>query len=141
MGVAQLKKLDRFVDVRRKNFAYLRAALTPLEDVLVLPEPTEGADPSWFGFPISVREASGIDRNTMTASLESRHVRTRLLFGGNLTRQPAYAATPYRVVGELRNADLIMNSTFWVGVYPGITREMLDYIAVSIDAATREARR
>ena len=141
VGVAQLKKLDRFVDVRRKNFAYLRAALAPLEDVLVLPEPTEGADPSWFGFPISVREASGIDRNTMTASLESRHVRTRLLFGGNLTRQPAYAATPYRVVGELRNADLIMNSTFWVGVYPGITREMLDYIAVSIDAATREARR
>ena len=141
VGVAQLEKLDRFVDVRRKNFAYLHAALSPLRDLLVLPEPTEGADPSWFGFPISVREASGIDRNTMTASLESRQVRTRLLFGGNLTRQPAYAATSYRVVGELRNADMIMNSTFWVGVYPGITREMLDYIAVSIDAATREARK
>jgi CDP-4-dehydro-6-deoxyglucose reductase, E1 len=137
VGVAQLKKLDDFVARRRENFAYLRAALEPLEDVLILPEATPGSDPSWFGFPITVREGVGISRNGVIAWLESRGIKTRLLFGGNLTRQPAYVSIPSRVVGDLKNADIIMNNTFWVGIFPGLDGPMLDYVALQIREATR----
>jgi CDP-6-deoxy-D-xylo-4-hexulose-3-dehydrase len=137
VGVAQLKKLDHFVARRRDNFAYLHAALEPLADVLILPEATPGSDPSWFGFPITMREGVGISRNAVIAWLESRGVKTRLLFGGNLTRQPAYASVPFRVVGDLKNADIIMNNTFWVGIFPGLDRAMLDYVAVQMREATR----
>jgi CDP-4-dehydro-6-deoxyglucose reductase, E1 len=137
VGVAQLKKLGDFVARRRENFGYLRAALEPLGDVLILPEATAGSDPSWFGFPITVREGVGITRNAVIAWLESRGIKTRLLFGGNLTRQPAYASVPFRVVGDLKNADVIMNSTFWVGIYPGLNRPMLDYVALQMREATR----
>jgi CDP-6-deoxy-D-xylo-4-hexulose-3-dehydrase len=137
VGVAQLKKLDVFVARRRQNFAYLRSALGPLADVLILPEATAGSDPSWFGFPITVREGVGISRNAVIARLESRGIKTRLLFGGNLTRQPAYASVPFRVVGDLKQADTIMNSTFWVGIFPGLDRTMLDYVALQMQEATR----
>lgn len=137
VGVAQLKKLDDFVARRRENFARLRAALEPMSDLLILPEATPGSDPSWFGFPITVREGVGISRSTIIARLESRGIKTRLLFGGNLTRQPAYASVPFRVVGDLKNADFIMNQTFWVGIYPALHRPELDYIAEQMRAATR----
>jgi CDP-6-deoxy-D-xylo-4-hexulose-3-dehydrase len=135
VGVAQLKKLDGFVARRRENFAHLRAALEPLADTLILPEPTPGSDPSWFGFPITVRPDRGVTRDEITGRLESVGVKTRLLFAGNLTRQPAYAGIDARVVGDLPNADLIMNGTFWVGVYPGLDRAHLDYIASEISSA------
>ena len=137
IGVAQLKKLDDFVARRRQNFAYLHAALQPLADVLILPEATEGSDPSWFGFPITVRDGVGVTRNEITAYLESRGIKTRLLFGGNLTRQAAYASVPFRVVGDLANADRIMNDTFWVGVFPGLDRQRLDYLTDELREATR----
>ena len=137
VGVAQLGKLDDFVARRRENFAYLRASLEPLADTLILPEPTPGSDPSWFGFPITVREEVGLSRNAIISRLETQGVKTRLLFGGNLTRQPAYASIPFRVVGDLRNADLIMQNTFWVGIFPGLDRPMLDHIAAQLEAATR----
>jgi CDP-4-dehydro-6-deoxyglucose reductase, E1 len=138
VGIAQLAKLDTFVERRRQNFGYLRKALEPLADVLILPEATPGSDPSWFGFPITVREGSGVSRNQVTAWLESRQIKTRLLFGGNLTRQPAYASTASRIVGDLRVADQIMNDTFWVGTYPGLDEPMLDHVAHELERATRQ---
>ena len=132
VGVAQLKKLDGFVARRRENFAYLRAALEPVADAMILPEATPGSDPSWFGFPITVRDGAGISRDGVTAWLESRGIKTRLLFGGNLTRQPAYASVPFRAIGDLTGADQIMNGTFWVGVYPGLDHAMLDHVAAEI---------
>ena len=137
IGVAQLKKLDDFVARRRANFAYLHAALEELTDVLILPEATPGSDPSWFGFPITVRAGAGVTRDEITARLESRGIKTRLLFGGNLTRQPAYADVPFRVVGDLVNADVIMNDTFWVGIFPGLDQSMLGYLADVLREATR----
>ena len=137
VGVAQLKKLDDFVARRRENFAYLRAALEPLADVLILPEATLGSDPSWFGFPITIRGGAHLTRNDMTGWLESCGIKTRLLFGGNLTRQPAYADVPFRVVGNLTVADQIMDGTFWIGTFPGIDRSMLDYVAVQMNKAAR----
>ena len=139
VGVAQLKKLDDFVARRRENFAYLRAALESLGDVLILPEATPGSDPSWFGFPITLREGAGVSRNAVIARLEARRIKTRLLFGGNLTRQPAYAAVPFRVAGDLTNADIIMNRTFWVGIFPGLDHPRLDYVALQMREATRPA--
>lgn len=137
VGVAQLKKLDDFVARRRENFAYLRAALEPLVDLVILPQPTPGADPSWFGFPITIRANGGISRKDVIAQLEARRIKTRLLFGGNLTRQPAYSGVPFRVVGDLRNADLIMDNALWIGIYPGISRSMLDYLALETRQAVR----
>jgi CDP-6-deoxy-D-xylo-4-hexulose-3-dehydrase len=139
VGVAQLKKLDGFVMRRRENFAYLRAALEPLSERLILPEASPGSDPSWFGFPITVRDGSGISRDAITGWLESRGVATRLLFAGNLTRQPAYEGVPFRIVGDLRGADRIMGGTFWVGVFPGLDRKRLDYIVAETTRATERS--
>ena len=132
VGVSQLKKLDGFIRTRRENFHYLKVRLKPLESVLILPEATPHSEPSWFGFPLTLREDSPIDRNTLIHHLESRKIGTRLLFGGNLLRQPAFKDTPRRVIGNLAACDRIMNRTFWVGVYPGLTEPMLDYIASSM---------
>ncbi len=134
VGVAQLARLDEFIAARRRNFAWLREALDDLQDVLVLPEPTPNSEPSWFGFPMLVREGAPFTRNALVQHLERRKIATRLLFGGNLVRQPAYADVEYRKVGTLANADRIMQSCFWVGVYPGLTEEMLDWIAQSVRA-------
>jgi CDP-6-deoxy-D-xylo-4-hexulose-3-dehydrase len=137
IGVAQLKKLDGFVAARRANFAALREGLRELEEFYVLPEATPGSEPSWFGFPIGVREDAPFTRNQVTRYLEDRKIGTRLLFGGNLTRQPAYAGRKYRVAGDLKNSDFVMNQVFWTGVYPGIHSGMLDYMLDSLRSVTR----
>jgi len=129
LGVSQMDKLPGFIERRKENFKKLHAALKPLEDVLILPEATPGSDPSWFGFPIGVRESAPFTRDQLTAALEAKKIGTRLLFAGNLTKQPAYEGWEFRVVGELKNTDFVMDRVFWVGVYPGLTDEMLDYIA------------
>jgi CDP-6-deoxy-D-xylo-4-hexulose-3-dehydrase len=128
VGVAQLDKLDGFIAARRANHAYLYQGLEDLRDVLILPEPTPGSTPSWFGFALSLRDDAPQRRNEIIEHLESHKVATRLLFGGNLTRQPAYEEVQFRIAGELTRTDRIMNSTFWIGAYPGLTTEMLDYV-------------
>jgi CDP-4-dehydro-6-deoxyglucose reductase, E1 len=138
VGVAQLRKLPRFVEARKQNFATLRAALAHLEEFFVLPEATAKSDPSWFGFPLMVRENAPMTRDELVRYLNNdKKVATRNLFGGNLVRQPAYSEVKHRVVGELRNADAVMNRVFWVGVYPGLTGAMLDYIAESLGSIAK----
>ena len=129
VGVAQLKKLPQFIEARKHNWQLLYEGLKPLEEFLILPQPTPGSDPSWFGFAITVRPEAPFTRNDLVRYLENRKIATRLLFGGNLIRQPAYQDVPYRVVGKLKNTDFVMNHTFWVGVYPGLTEQMIAYIA------------
>src|SRR5205823_754177 len=119
VGVAQLAKLPEFVAARKRNWQRLRAELEPFGDDLVLPEPTPGSDPSWFGFAISVRPTAAFGRSELVAHLEAARIATRLLFGGNLTRQPAYEGLTYRKVHELAVTDAVMNDAFWIGVYPG----------------------
>ncbi len=140
IGVSQLKKLDHFIARRRENFDYLRTALQHLSPELELPEATARSRPSWFGFPITLGPDAPLTRTQMTQWLESQKIGTRLLFAGNILRQPAYQGIEHRVVGSLTNTDRIMNDTFWVGVYPGLTREMLDWIVQSIEAGIRGSR-
>ncbi len=137
IGVSQLRKLPHFIKQRRANFRFLRQQLSDLGDVLVLPEATPGSEPSWFGFPLTVRAEARITRRELIAQLDSHKIATRLLFGGNLLRQPAYRSIPHRVVGSLDNSDCIMHNTFWVGVYPGLCEEMLAYTAQVIRQAVR----
>ncbi|HNC07701.1 MAG TPA: lipopolysaccharide biosynthesis protein RfbH [Anaerolineales bacterium] len=132
VGVAQLQKLPGFVQTRRENFYHLHKGLQDLQDFFILPEATPNSDPSWFGFPLAVRPGAGINRNQVVQFLESRKIGTRLLFGGNLTRQPAYKNIPHRVAAPLDNSDFIMNNVFWLGVYPGLTNEMLDFVGESL---------
>jgi len=139
VGVAQLERLPAFIEARRRNFATLHAGLRELEDVLVLPEATPHSEPSWFGFPIMVREDAPFTRDALTRFLESRRIATRLLFGGNLVRQPAYQDVNYRVVGDLANSDRVMHGAFWIGVHPGLTEEMLAYMIESVNAFCRGA--
>jgi CDP-6-deoxy-D-xylo-4-hexulose-3-dehydrase len=134
VGVAQLEKLDGFVEARRRNFASLHAGLGSLEEFFLLPEPTAGSEPSWFGFPIAVRPGAPFTRNEATQFLESRKIATRLIFGGNLTRQPAYRDREFRVAGSLANSDFIMNQAFWIGLYPGITAPAIEYVLESFHA-------
>jgi CDP-6-deoxy-D-xylo-4-hexulose-3-dehydrase len=134
VGVAQLQKLDGFVEARRRNFHALREGLRGLAEFFILPEATEHAEPSWFGFPIAVRSEAPFTRNQATGYLEERKIATRLLFGGNLTRQPAYSDREYRVVGSLRNSDFVMDQVFWIGLYPGITPAMMDHTIESLHA-------
>ncbi len=128
VGVAQLEKLPEFVQKRRENFEFLRSHLADLADVFLLPAATPNSEPSWFGFPIFVRENAPFSRNDLVQHLETHRIGTRLLFGGNLLRQPLYQGLPYRTVGEMSNADLIMSQVFWLGVFPGLTEEMLTYV-------------
>jgi CDP-6-deoxy-D-xylo-4-hexulose-3-dehydrase len=132
LGASQLTKLPDFIARRKANFSHLRRNLESLQDLLVLPEATKGSDPSWFGFPIGIREGAPISRIELTRALEARKIGTRLLFGGNLVRQPAYEGNQYRVVGTLHNADFVMNNVFWLGVYPALTAPMLDFVAETI---------
>jgi len=129
VGVAQLRKLPSFIAARRANFAKLQAAVADLDDIFILPKATANSDPSWFGFPVAVREDAPASRNQIVRFLESRNIATRLLFGGNLLRQPAYRDIPRRVIGDLHNTDFVMNNVFWIGLYPGITQAMIDYTA------------
>lgn len=138
IGCAQLEKFPSFVERRRHNFDRLRAGLAGCEEKLILPAPCENSRPSWFGFLITCKE--GVDRNQVVQYVESKGVQTRMLFAGNLTKHPCFdemraAGTGYRVVGELENTDRIMADTFWVGVYPGMSDEMIDYMAKTIKEA------
>ncbi len=128
VGLAQLQKLPQFIAIRKRNWRQLRAGLAPFEEFLILPEPAAHSDPSWFGFLLTVRPEAPFSRNEIISFLESHQIATRLLFSGNITRQPAYQDVPYRVVGALTNTDVVMNQTFWIGVYPQLTPEMLDYV-------------
>ncbi|MGC8483777.1 MAG: lipopolysaccharide biosynthesis protein RfbH, partial [Thermodesulfobium sp.] len=127
VGLAQLKKLPKFIETRKKNFKLLKDGLSKFSDYLILPEATPNSDPSWFGFPITVKSEK-IKRYDLVRFLENNKIMTRMLFGGNLTRQPAYEDVKYRVYGDLTNTDIVMNDTFFIGVYPGITQEMIEYM-------------
>jgi len=133
IGVEQLKKLPEFVRKRRENFKKLYEHMKQYEGQFVMPRALPKADPSPFGFPLTIKEDAGFARNEITAHLEGRGIATRLLFAGNLTKQPAYQGVEFRVAGKLENTDRIMNDTFWVGVYPGLTDEMVGYMLESFD--------
>ncbi|MBI4347010.1 MAG: lipopolysaccharide biosynthesis protein RfbH [Elusimicrobia bacterium] len=133
VGLAQLDKLPAFIEARKRNFWFLKERLGGLSDVLILPEATEGADPAWFGFPVTLSEDAGFEREELLRHLNERKVGTRLLFAGNVTRQPYFQGKPHRVAGTLERTDVVMRRTFWLGVYPGLTEPMLDYAARSIE--------
>ena len=132
IGLAQLDRLESFVELRRRNWAYLKSGLKGLEEFFILPKVTENSDPSWFGFALTVKPGGPKTRNEIVRDLNDAQIATRLLFGGNLLRQPAFKGTPRRVVGDLVNTDVVMNDTFWIGVWPGLTLEMLDYVIASL---------
>ncbi|MBQ5345076.1 MAG: lipopolysaccharide biosynthesis protein RfbH [Acidaminococcaceae bacterium] len=141
IGCEQLKKFPQFIERRRHNWDRLYKALEDVQDKLILPEPAENSRPSWFGFLISVRPESGLDRNKVTRYIEEHNIQTRLLFSGNLIKHPCFdqirGTEAYRVVGDLANTEFIMNNTFWVGVYPGMTNEKIDYMAKVIREAAK----
>ena len=132
IGLNQLRKADRFVKKRRENHKLLFDLLKPLEEHFILPEATLNSNPSWFGFMLTVRPESKIDRNELVQFLEANKIGTRLFFGGNLLKQPAYRDVELRIVGDLKNSDIVMKRTFWLGVYPGLTSKMLEYVIDSI---------
>ncbi len=137
IGVAQLHKLPGFIEVRKRNWQYLRQGLEDLKEFLILPVATSGSDPSWFGFLLTVRPGAPFTKTQLVNYLEERKIATRQLFGGNLTRQPAYQGVKYRVAGELTNTDLVMERTFWVGVFSGLRKPHLDYMIEVFHAACR----
>lgn len=145
IGCEQLKKLPAFTQVRRHNWDRLTQILKSVEDKLILPEPAENSNPSWFGYLISVRLEKGLSRNRITNYLESKNIQTRLLFSGNIIRHPCFDqyrdTDAYRVVGDLKNTDYIMNNSFWIGVYPGMTDEMIDYMGECIIEAVSDSAR
>ncbi|WP_268807653.1 lipopolysaccharide biosynthesis protein RfbH [Microvirgula aerodenitrificans] len=132
-ALAQLDKLEGFIAARKHNFTFLKERLASCEEFLILPEATPGSDPSWFGFPITIRPDSGIERVDVLRYLDQYRVGTRLLFAGNLTRQPYMENQVYRVSGELTNTDLVMNHTFWIGVHPSLSEDMLDFAAEKLE--------
>ncbi len=133
VGLAQLDSLPGFVEKRKSNFRYLEERLKGVKEFVLLPEETENSDPSWFGFPITLTAEANTDRVELLKYLNEYKIATRLLFAGNLTRQPYFQDKKYRVVGSLDNTDRIMNNTFWIGVYPGLTESMLDYVGEQFD--------
>lgn len=132
-GLAQLDKLDSFIQARKDNFNYLKEKLQSCEEFIYLPEATENSDPSWFGFLITLKENAGVNRVDFLKYLDQNKIGTRLLFAGNLTKQPYMINRQYRIVGNLDNTDYIMNNSFWIGVYPGLTNEMLDFMVNKIE--------
>lgn len=140
IGFAQLDKLDDFLSVRRRNFKALYEGLRPYEEFLMLPEATPNSEPSWFGFPLTLREGAPFKREALTAFLEKRRIGTRLLFAGNITRQPYFSKVPYRKIGSLENSDKVMRDTFWIGVYPGISSKMITYVIESFGDFFRNSR-
>jgi len=137
VGLAQMDRLEEFIAARKRNFALLTEGLKPLEDVMILPEATPNSDPSWFGFPITLREDAGFAREDLTRHLDEKKIGTRLLFGGNLIRQPYMRGREYRVAGELTNANIVTDRTFWVGLYPGLSPDHIAYIVDTITAFVR----
>ena len=140
IGLEQLKKLPSFVEKRNANFVRLKNNLKSVEEYLILPEATENGEPSWFGFILTVKDGTKVSRNKMTQYLEQNKVQTRMLFAGNLTKQPAFRNANYRVASELKNTDKIMYDTFLVGVYPGLTEEMIDYMSEQIIKAVEYSK-
>ena len=141
VGVAQLDHLDDFIAARRRNFDRLRRGLAHLEDVFILPEATPGSEPSWFGFALTLRKDAPIDRHNLLLGLQARNIGTRLLFGGNLTRQPYMKGREFRVSGPLTTADAIVDRTFWIGVYPGLAEPEIDFMIDTLgDLCRRENR-
>lgn len=138
VGLAQMDRVDDFVAARRRNFKLLSDLLKPLEDVLILPQATPNSDPSWFGYPLTVREGAPFARDDLVKHLNDMRIGTRLLFGGNITRQPYMKGRNYRVVGDLTNSDVVTERTFWVGVYPGLGESEIGYM---VDTITKFVRR
>lgn len=138
VGVAQLKKLPKFIEKRKENFELLNISLFHLERFLILPKKAEFSDPSWFGFPITVKKNAPFTRNQLTQFLEDNNIMTRLVFAGNITKQPAYIEVEKRVVGDLPNTDIVMNQTFFIGVYPEIDQTRINYIQSIFDKFVRE---
>jgi CDP-6-deoxy-D-xylo-4-hexulose-3-dehydrase len=132
VGLEQLNRLDTFIATRRKNFGYLKNALKPFEEFLILAEATPNSEPSWFGFPLTVRPGAPFSRDELVLHLNEMQIGTRLLFGGNLTKQPYFKGRDYRVVGDLTESDLVMNSTFWIGIYPGLGEDHLNFVVDQI---------
>ena len=132
--MAQLEKAPQFIQARKDNFAFLKARLRDCEEFLQLPEATEHSDPSWFGFPITLKDNCPVTRLDLLTYLDQNKVGTRLLFAGNLTCQPYMAGANYRVSGDLTNTDIVMNNTFWIGVQPALTRDMLEFAAAKIES-------
>lgn len=132
-ALAQLDRVDEFIAARKANYAYLKNKLKSCEEFLHLPESTPNADPSWFGFPLVLKESSGVKRVDLLNYLDQNKIGTRLLFAGNLIRQPYMLGRNYRVSGDLTNTDIVMNQTFWLGVYPGLTNEHLDYVVSKLE--------
>jgi len=137
VGLSQLRKLPAFISKRNENAAYLSKKLSHLQDRISLPKESPNSEASWFGFPITMKKNAALSRNEMVQFLEKSKIGTRLLFAGNLLRQPLYENVPKRIVGELTNTDVIMNDTFWVGVYPALGKEHMDYIAAKIEEALK----
>ncbi len=132
-GLAQLERAQEFIDARKLNFQLLKARLASLSDFLEIAEPTPNSEPSWFGFPVTLKESSGVQRVDLLKFLDQNKIGTRLLFAGNLTRQPYFQNLEYRVVGELTNTDRTMNQTFWLGVYPGLGQEHFDFVGEKLE--------
>ena len=128
MGVSQIDRVDDFIAARRRNFALITEGLTQFEDALILPKATPRSDPSWFGFPLTVRDGAGFTRDEVVQFLNANKIATRFLFGGNLIRQPYMQGREYRVVGDLTNADIVTERTFWVGLFPGLTPDHIGYM-------------
>lgn len=139
LGLSQLKKIEHFVKSRKENFNYLYNGLEVVEG-LILPKATANSDPSWFGFPITLDPKHPVNREALLRFLDSRKIGTRLMFAGNILKQPAYTGVDFRVVGDLSNTDVVMERTFWVGVYPGLRKEMLDYVIESINEFMTKAK-
>ena len=139
-GLAQMDRIEGFIDKRKKNFNYLKKGLQPFSDLIILPEATKNSDPSWFGFPITIKPESRINRIDLLRFLDNHKIGTRLLFSGNIIRQPYFKNLNYRIFGELTNTDVIMNHSFWLGVYPGINEKMLDFIIAKISVFLSKKR-
>jgi len=140
VGLAQLERASEFIARRRENFAYLREQLQPYEEFLMLPEATPESEPAWFGFPVTLREDAPLTRLELLTYYDEHKIGSRLMFAGNLTRQPAYKDVRYRISGTLSATDTVMNQSFWLGIYPGITREMMDYVAERTGAILKRAQ-
>lgn len=138
IGCAQLEKLPAFIEARRSNFSFLYKVFEKYEDYFVLPQAEKNSSPSWFGFPVLVKDTAPFNRADIVNYFENNRIATRMLFGGNLLKQPAYEKIKHRVAGNLRNTDLVMNNLFWLGVYPGLTKPMLSYIQKTLDSFFRE---
>ncbi len=140
IGLSQIEKVDGFIAARRRNFALLTEGLTPLEDVFILPKATPNSDPSWFGFPITVRDKAGFTRDEVVQFLNANKIATRFLFGGNLLRQPYMKDQKYRVMGDLTNADIVTERTFWIGLFPGLSPGHIAYMVETLAKFVAGAR-